>query len=50
MFALRAAWVDDATPEDALAYGLANGLTSLEAPTRELLGLAEPTAEGAPRE
>jgi len=50
MFALRAAWLDDATPEDALAYGLANGLTSLEGPTRELLGLAEPTAEGAPRE
>ena len=50
MLALRAAWIEDQSPEDALAYGRASGLTGLEQTTREILGLSKPAAEDAPRE
>jgi len=40
MLALKAYWIDGEAPEDALEFGLAAGLTSLENPVRELLGLA----------
>jgi len=38
LFALRAAWLYDATPEEALAVGRAHGLTKLEPLVRQLLG------------
>jgi uncharacterized protein (TIGR01244 family) len=50
ILALRAAWLHEMPPDEALDYGLASGLTSLDGTTRELLGLAEPAAEDAPRE
>jgi hypothetical protein len=46
VLALQAAWLDGVAAEDALDYGRANGLTSLEPTTRELLGL-EPLDPGA---
>lgn len=39
LFALKAYYVDEATPEEALALGLDAGLTGLEAAVREHLGL-----------
>jgi uncharacterized protein (TIGR01244 family) len=39
LLALRENWLHGAAPEDALALGLAAGLTSLEPQTRRLLGL-----------
>ena len=40
MLALKAHWIDGQAPEAALEFGLSAGLTSLENPVRELLGLA----------
>jgi uncharacterized protein (TIGR01244 family) len=40
MLALRRAWLEDAAPGEALAYGQAGGLTGLEPAVRELLDLA----------
>ena len=40
MLALKAYWIDGEPPEAALEFGLSAGLTSLENPVRELLGLA----------
>lgn len=37
--ALRAAWFEGASPEEALAYGQASGMTRLTEATRSLLGL-----------
>jgi len=37
--ALRAAWVDGASPADAYAYGVASGMTRLADATRGILGL-----------
>jgi len=45
VLALRAAWVEDMDPEEALAYGRASGMTRTEGVTRELLGLAEPDSD-----
>ena len=39
MLALKAHWIDGVPPEAALEFGLSAGLTSLETPVRELLGL-----------
>ncbi|MDH3269679.1 MAG: sulfur transferase domain-containing protein [Gemmatimonadota bacterium] len=39
MLALKAFWIDGETPEAALELALASGLTRLEGPVRELLGL-----------
>ena len=39
MLALKAHWIDGEPPEAALELGLSAGLTSLETPVRELLGL-----------
>ena len=39
VLALREAWIKGSAPDEALAYGRATGLTSLEPTTRELLGL-----------
>ena len=39
MLALKAHWIDGEEPEAALEFGLSAGLTSLENPVRELLGL-----------
>lgn len=40
LVALKAAWLDGVPPEEALQLGLAAGLTRLEAPVRELLGIS----------
>lgn len=40
MLALKAFWIDGAEPEEALELGLAGGMTRLEGPVREILGLA----------
>lgn len=48
MLALRAAWLEERDPVDALDYGLASGLTRLETPTRGLLGLDAPVTEARP--
>lgn len=40
MLALKAHWVDGESPESALELGRSAGLSSLENPVRELLGLA----------
>jgi uncharacterized protein (TIGR01244 family) len=40
MLALKAAWIDGVAPDQALRLGLDAGMTRLEAPVRELLGLA----------
>lgn len=39
MLALKAYWIDGAEPEEALELGRAGGLTRLEGPVREILGL-----------
>jgi len=39
MLALKAHWIDGVGAEDALQLGLSAGMTRLEAPVRELLGL-----------
>lgn len=39
MLALKAFWIDGAEPEEALELGLAGGMTRLEGPVREILGL-----------
>jgi len=39
MLALKAHWIDGASPETALELGRSAGLSSLEDPVRELLGL-----------
>ena len=39
MLALRAAWLQESEPEEALRYGAASGMTRLEPAVRELLGL-----------
>ena len=39
MLALKAHWIDGVAPEEALELGLAGGMTRLEGPVRELLGL-----------
>lgn len=39
MLALKAHWVDGVEPAEALELGLQGGMTRLEAPVRELLGL-----------
>lgn len=41
LMALRAHWLHDATPEDALALGKEAGLTELEDDVRRILGLEE---------
>ena len=46
VLALRRAWVEGAAPDEALAYGQARGLTSLEPAVRELLEPAEPAPTG----
>lgn len=40
MLALKAAWIDGVAPEEALRLGLDAGMTRLEAPVRQLLGLS----------
>ena len=40
MLALKAAWIDGVAPDEALRLGLDAGMTRLEGPVRELLGLA----------
>lgn len=42
LLALKAYWVDGASPEDAFALGQQAGMTSLAEPVGELLGLATP--------
>ena len=39
MLALKAHWIDGASPEAALELGRSSGLSSLEDPVRELIGL-----------
>ena len=39
MLALKAHWIDGVDAAEALEIGLAAGMTRLEAPVRELLGL-----------
>lgn len=39
MLALKAYWLDGAEAEEALALGLAGGMTRLEGPVREILGV-----------
>ena len=39
ILALKSHWIDGVPPEAALEFGLSAGLTSLETPVRELLGL-----------
>ena len=39
MLALKAAWIDGVDPDEALQLGIDAGLTRLEGPVRELLGL-----------
>ncbi len=39
LLALKAAWIDQAPPEEAIEVGLNGGLTRLELTVRELLGL-----------
>lgn len=41
LLALRAGWLEGATPEDALALGKAAGLTRLEADVARLLGMED---------
>lgn len=41
LVALKAAWLDDVPAEEAVQMGLAAGLTRLEAPVRELLGVSQ---------
>jgi len=51
LLALRAFWLEGATPESALALGRAAGLTRLEPSVRSLLGLPpapDPTAAPSP--
>lgn len=40
LLALKAAWIDGVAPEQAIEQGLAAGLTRLEGPVRELLGIS----------
>jgi protein tyrosine phosphatase (PTP) superfamily phosphohydrolase (DUF442 family) len=41
LMALKAFWVDGATPEEALELGTASGMTRLEPAVRQMLGLSE---------
>lgn len=41
MLALKAHWVDDLPPQEALAFGLDGGLTRMEPVVKKLLGLEE---------
>jgi uncharacterized protein (TIGR01244 family) len=43
LLALRARWLDGATPEEALAFGRAAGMTRLEPVVAQLLGSGEGT-------
>jgi uncharacterized protein (TIGR01244 family) len=45
VLALRAVWVEEMDPEQALAYGRASGMTGAEGVARELLGLSEPDSD-----
>ena len=41
LLALKAFWLEDATAEEAMAVGLAGGVTRLESTVRDLLGMTE---------
>lgn len=41
LLALKAAWIDGVAAQEALDLGLAAGMTRLEGPVRELLGLSQ---------
>lgn len=45
VMALRAVWLEEMDPEQALAYGRASGMTGAEGVARELLGLEDPDAD-----
>ena len=46
LLALRAAWMEHRTPEEALELGIDAGLTRLQPVVKETLGLSENDAEG----
>jgi uncharacterized protein (TIGR01244 family) len=50
LLALKAFYVDGATPEEALKLGLANGMTRTEPIVRERLGLPPAPASSTPQE
>jgi len=45
VLALRAVWVEEMDPEEALTYGRSSGMTRAEGVARELLGVAEPDSD-----